>query len=271
MRLAMAQLSLSGSIESNYQKALSYIRAARGCDLLFFPEVQLTPFFPQYEAKYLEARLGKSIEELSVTLDGSRVKGLCSLCREVGLYVSPNLYVKEGSHYYDTSLLIDPHGTVLGTAKMVHVLQAKNFYERDYYTPSDDGFKVFDTPFGRVGIVICFDRHLPESIRTCTLMGAELVIVPTANTLDEDLEMFEWELRVQAYQNNVYLAMCNRVGREGSMDFAGRSIVVDPDGRVLCEADASERLVVQELDLASAKRSRERRPYITTRRRDVYL
>ena len=75
-------------------------------------------------------------------------------------------------------------------------------------TPSEDGFKVFDTPFGKVGIVICFDRHLPESIRTCTLKGAQLIIIPTANTLAEPLEMFEWELRVQAFQNNVFVAMC---------------------------------------------------------------
>ena len=78
------------------------------------------------------------------------------------------------SRRYDTSLWIDPHGELLDCAKMVHIAQAEQFYEQDYYTPSDDGFKVFNTPFGRVGIVICYDRHLPESIRTCTLMGAQL-------------------------------------------------------------------------------------------------
>ena len=98
---------------------------------------------------------------------------------------------------------------------MVHVFQAPQFYEVDYYTPSEDGFKVFDMPFGRVGIVICFDRHLPESIRTCSLLGAALVIVPTANCKAEPMELFEWEIRVQAMQNSVFVAMCNRVGLEG--------------------------------------------------------
>ena len=79
---------------------------------------------------------------------------------------------------------------------MEHIAQNKNFYEQDYYTPAKDEFKVFSTPFGKIGIVICFDRHLPENIRTCALKGADLVIVPTANTKAEPMELFEWEIRV---------------------------------------------------------------------------
>jgi predicted amidohydrolase len=154
---------------------------------------------------------------------------------------------------------------------MVHVLQATNFYERDYYTPSEDGFKVFNTPFGKVGIVICFDRHLPESIRTCTLMGAELIIIPTANTTSENLEMFEWEVRVQAYQNNVYIAMCNRVGLESNMNFAGQSLIVDCDGNIVFKANAEEQLITQTLDISKVKVSRKGRPYLSTRRKELYL
>jgi predicted amidohydrolase len=271
MKLAMAQISLSNDIENNYKKTLEYIENSKGCDLIFFPEVQLTPFFPQYEAKDLKFKLGKSIEELSLTLDDVKIREICKLCKRIGMYVSPNFYVKDDTNYYDMSLFINPNGEIVGNAKMVHILQAENFYERDYYTQSDDGFKVFETPFGKVGIVICFDRHLPESIRTCTLKGAELIIIPTANTIAENLEMFEWELKVQAYQNNVYIAMCNRVGKESNMEFAGQSLVVDCDGNTIFKADGSEQLIVQELDLTLAKESRKRRPYITTRRKDMYL
>lgn len=102
-----------------------------------------------------------------------------------------------------TLLMIDSNEGLVGVSKMVYVYQANKFYEQDYYTPSEDGFKVYDTPFGKIGIVICFDRHLPESIRSCAKQGAELIIIPTANTLDEPMEMFEWEIRVQAYQNIV--------------------------------------------------------------------
>lgn len=87
--------------------------------------------------------------------------------------------------------------------------------------PSDDGFKVYDTPFGKIGIVICFDRHIPESVRMCAAQGAQLIIIPTANLTTENQELFEWEVRVQAYQNLVYIAMCNRVGKEDDLIFAG--------------------------------------------------
>lgn len=271
MKIAMAQISLSNDIESNYKKTLDYIKKSKGCDLLFFPEIQLTPFFPQYRAKDLNSKLEKSIQELSISLNDIKIKEISALCRENNIYISPNFYIKENSQYYDMSLFINSQGVLEDTCKMVHILQAKNFYEQDYYTPSEEGFKVFDTSFGKVGIVICFDRHLPESIRTCTLMGADLIIIPTANTTTENLEMFEWELRVQSYQNNVYIAMCNRVGAEFNMDFAGQSIIVDCDGNVIFKADNSEQLIVQELDLSLVKKSREIRPYITTRRKEMYL
>ena len=94
------------------------------------------------------------------------------------------------------SFLIDDEGNIIGTQKMVHVAQCEQFYEQSYYTPSEEGFSVFDTKIGKIGIVVCFDRHYPESIRTEALRGAELILVPTANTTAEPLEMFQWEIRV---------------------------------------------------------------------------
>lgn len=154
---------------------------------------------------------------------------------------------------------------------MVHIAQAKQFYEQDYYTPSDDGFKVFDTPWGKVGIVICYDRHLPESIRTCTLKGADLILIPTANTKAEPMELFEWEIRVQAMQNQVFIAMCNRVGTEGAMEFAGESLVVSPKGDVLVKADDQEQLVYCDIHLPDAAALRKQVPYLSTRRPEWYL
>ena len=71
--------------------------------------------------------------------------------------------------------MINDQGNLMGISKMVHIAQARDFYEQDYYTPSDEGFRIYKTPFGNIGIVICFDRHLPESIRSCAMQGAELV------------------------------------------------------------------------------------------------
>ena len=115
------------------------------------------------------------------------------------------------------------------------------------------------------------DRHLSESVRTCVLKGADLILIPTANTKAEPLTMFEWEIRVQAMQNQVFIAMCNRVGGEGDMDFAGESLVVYPSGDVIIKADDREQLVRCELNLAEAREWREKVPYLGTRRLEWYL
>lgn len=174
MKLAMAQMRMTDSMEENLGTSLEMCALARGSDLLFFPEIQLTPFFPQYEKR--------DVSKYALTPDSDMIARLKAAARDNGYYMSPNVYLELDGKRYDTSLWIDPQGEVLDSAEMVHIAQAEQFYEQDYYTPAPDGFKVFDTPFGKVGIVICFDRHLPESIRTCTMMGAELIIIPTANT-----------------------------------------------------------------------------------------
>jgi N-carbamoylputrescine amidase len=118
-------------------------------------------------------------------------------------------------------------------------------------------------------VVICFDRHYPESLRACALQGAQLVVIPTANVKAEPLELFEWELRVPAMQNSLFIAMCNRVGVEGEMDFAGESLVADPDGGLVAKADDREQILLAEIDLARQQHAAAARPYLALRRPDV--
>lgn len=221
MRLALVQMPNYGSVELNLNKSLRAVEvaAAHGADLVLFPEVHLTEFFPQYP--------GQDVRKYAVTIEGEPVKNFCDICMKNTISAVSNLYLLENDRMYDAGIFIDKNGEVKGVQKMVHVAQAEQFYEQDYYTPSDDGFRVFDTELGKIGIVVCFDRHYPESIRTETLQGADLILIPTVNTKAEPSQMFEWELRVQAFQNSVILAMCNRVGTEGNMCFSGESIVVD--------------------------------------------
>ena len=146
---------------------------------------------------------------------------------------------------------------------MVHIAQAPYFYEQDYYTPADDGFRVYDTPFGKIGIVICFDRHLPDGIRSCAAQGAELVIIPTANIQGEPLELFTWEVRVQAFQNTVFAAMCNWVGPEGEVTFVGASMLAGPDGSLRFRAGEDEALILLDVPLAEAGEARRQRPWLT--------
>lgn len=264
MRIAMAQRKNVGGMEENLARSLSDIREAAeaGADLILFPEVQLTEFFAQYP--------GQDVRRYGVSLDGGEVRAFREACRECRIMASPNVYLREGDRYYDASLLIDHRGELLGLQKMVHIAQAEQFYEQDYYTPAEDGFHVFDTPQGKIGIVVCFDRHYPESIRTESLMGADLILIPTANVKTEPLELFEWEIRVQAFQNSTAIAMCNRVGTEGKMDFAGESLVADAQGNCLLKADDQEHLLLVDLDLAGAAALRAAKPYTCLRRPELY-
>ena len=258
MLSARTVLELSGTPESVMNQALLYIR-------IYFISI---PFMVVYN---FGSAILRSVDRYCLTSDAEEISRLREKARQHHYYLSPNVYLERRGKRYDTSLWITPDGELADTAQMVHIAQAEQFYEQDYYTPSDTGFKVFDTPFGKIGIVICYDRHLPESIRTCTLKGADLIIVPTANTKAEPMEMFEWEMRVQAMQNQVFIAMCNRVGKEDAMDFSGESPVIHPSGDILVKADDSEQLLTCEVSLQEASLWKNKMPYLKTRRPECYV
>jgi len=264
MRIALAQLSLEIAVEENVKKACNAIEeaAGHGCDVICFPEVQFSPFFPQFP--------GRDVTGYLIAIDHPIVERLRRKCRDLGIVCVPNFYQREGDWRFDASPVIDTDGAILGISKMVHIVRTPCFYEQDYYTPADTGFHVYDTTAGAIGVVICFDRHFPESIRTCVLKGAQIIIIPTANTKSEPLELFEWEMRVSAVQSGVFIAMCNRVGVEGEMDFAGESLVVDPSGAVIAKADDRAQLLLADLDLAMVERCRQSRPYLALRRPEYY-
>lgn len=254
MKLALYQLQCTGDMDTMLEKSIAALREAakNGADLILFPEIQFTPFFPQYP--------GRDVRELALTPESDIVRRFCNACREAHIMASPNFYLLENERYYDASLLIGADGNLLGVQKMVHIANTEHFYERDYYSPADDGFHVYDTPLGKIGIVVCYDRHFPESIRTEALMGAELILIPTANTTAEPSEMFAWEIRVQAFQSAVAIAMCNRVGQEDEMDFNGESLVVDANGNIVVQADDRERIVYADIEIGRHKRMRQGSP-----------
>jgi predicted amidohydrolase len=264
MRIGLAQMSMESDIEANYQKSLAFMRdaAKQEVDIICFPEVQLSPFFAQYEKM--------DVSQYVIEENSRYISEMKSLCKETGIYACPNFYIEENGKRYDMSLLIDDNGHIVGKQKMVHVAQCEFFYEQDYYTPSEEGFRVFDTRFGKIGIVVCFDRHYPESTRTEALRGAELIIIPTANTTAEPSELFRREVQVQAFQNSVNIAMCNRVGREDKMIFSGESVVCNYDGDIISAAGPDETLLISEVDLSAASEKRKKKPYTSLRRPNLY-
>lgn len=264
MRIALGQPKLEGNVQNNKAKAIRMMEeaAGNGAQLICFPELQLYPFFPQHR--------NQDVEKYALAIDDLIVSEIQEVCKRLSMTAVLNIYLKQNGKYYDASPVITPDGQISGISKMVHIVQAQGFYEQDYYTPSDDGFKVYRTPAGNVGVVICFDRHYPEAIRSCVLKGADIIIIPTANTKAEPSDMFEWELRVPAMQNSVYIAMCNRVGLEDNMDFCGESIVVHPDGHVIVKADDREQVVYADIDIDEGRKWRSKNLFLPLRRPEVY-
>lgn len=236
-------MKISQNIEKNYEKTLMFIKKAseNNADLICFSELQLTPFFPQYPKK--------DANEYLMMHDSEYVMGIQKACAEYGIYASPNLYLRQNSKNYDMSFLIDCKGEIIGNQKMVNIANNKFFYEKDYYCPGEDGFNVFETEFGKIGIVVCYDRHFPESIMVEAKKGADLILIPAANTFQEDTELFKWEIKVQAYQNKVNIAMCNRVGTENEMDFSGESIICDRVGKTIALGSNDEEIIYGEVRL----------------------
>ena len=264
MKIALCQMSMSDNIIENLDKSLKALEEAslNDADLIVYPEIQLTKFFPQYP--------GKPNDDYAVTMEDEIINKFKESCKKYEIMSAPNLFLFEENNYYDATFLINKEGEIIGKQKMVHIAQAEQFYEQDYYTPSEEGFLIFNTEHGKIGIVICFDRHYPESIRTQTIKGADLIIIPTANVKTEPLDIFQYEIQVQSYQNSVYIAMCNRVGNEDKMNFAGESIVTDPNGKVIKKADDKEQIIYVDIDIQEARNIRKSHHYTNLRRPELY-
>jgi N-carbamoylputrescine amidase len=168
--------------------------------------------------------------------------------------------------------VIDADGTLLGPTRMVHITDYEGFHERGYYEPGDTGAPVYTTRAGRVGVAICYDRHFPEYMRALALGGADVVLVPQAGTVDEWPDgLFEAEMRVAAFQNGYFVGLCNRVGQDGNLTFAGESFVCGPDGTVLARAPRGEDYVLlADVDPGLAERSHARQLFMRHRRPELY-
>lgn len=246
-RFAVLQHAMAPEIETNLETAARLMAQAadRGAELVVFPEVQLSPFFPKHRAPEGADPAGGYL----MTPDHPAVRRLSELARAHRLVTVANVYMAREGRRYDASPVFDADGTLLGVSEMVHVAQFENFWEKDYYAHGE-AFHVYDTAAGRIGVVICYDRHFPESWRACALQGAEIIATPTCNLADEPLELFASEMAVMAMQNSVYALLANRCGTEDVVRYAGRSVIAGPDGTILARAGESEEVLLADYDLA---------------------
>jgi N-carbamoylputrescine amidase len=267
MKIALIQQHATRDKASNVARGLAALDTAarHGAELACFAELAFEWFYPQVPAD-------SAFRDLAEPLDGPTVRAFQKKARELGIVAVINLYERDGQNTYDSSPVIDADGTLLGVTRMIHITDYPCFHEQGYYTPGDKGAPVFRTKAGAVGVAICYDRHYPEFMRALALSGADLVIVPQAGALDEWPEgLFEAEMRVAAFQNGYFTALCNRVGKEEKLDFAGESFVCGPDGEVIARAPKGvDAILYADLDLAALPKSNARRLFLKHRRPQLY-
>jgi N-carbamoylputrescine amidase len=267
VKIALVQQAAGHDREDNVRRGLAALEdaARQGAHLVAYAELAFERFYPQRPASAEPWTLGEPVP-------GPITDRFSRKARELGVVVVLNLYESDGRQGYDCSPVIDADGTLLGRTRMIHITDYPCFHEQGYYVPGDTGAPVYDTQAGRIGVAICYDRHYPEYMRALALGGADLVVVPQAGALDEWPEgLYESEMRVAAFQNGYFVALCNRVGQEECLTFAGESFVCGPDGAVTARAARLEEAILfADLDLGSADGSHARRLFLKHRRPQLY-
>jgi len=267
MKTALIQQSASEDIKSNINKAVHSVKEAaeNGANIICFAELSFTPFYPQKP-------VGENKIKLVDTIPGPTTKMFSKLAKEFGVVIILNLYEKDGDNFYDSSPVINIDGNILGVTRMIHITDYACFHEKGYYDPGNNGAPVFETKFGKIGIAICYDRHYPEYMRALALKGAEVVFIPQAGSVDEWPEgLYEAELRVASFQNGYFTALCNRVGEEECLTFAGESFVCNPEGIVITKAKSGkDEILYCDIDPEKVKSSSAKKLFLKDRRPELY-
>ena len=267
MRIALIQQTASEDNESNIVKGLKNIdkAAEMGAELAVFAELAFTRFYPQYRAN-------KNLSELAEPVPGPTTKRFMNKAKEHNMVIVINLFEIEKGHTYDSSPVIDSDGSLLGTTRMVHIADYECFYEKSYYEEGNHGAQVYNTAVGKVGVAICYDRHYPEFMRALGIKGAEVVVIPQAGTIGEWPDgLYEAELQVASFHNGYFCALANRVGKEDQMEFAGESVITNPEGRIIAQSPSGiDDILIHNLDLSEVEKSNARTMFFRDRRPDIY-
>jgi N-carbamoylputrescine amidase len=267
-RIALVQQKCSHDIAGNQQKGLEAVKKAadQGANIICFAELAFEPFYPQVPAS-------KNNLDLSEPVPGPTTDKFSELAKDLNVVVVLNLFERDEDFSFNTSPVINSDGNLLGKTRMIHITEYEYFHEKGYYHPGNKGVPVYDASYGKIGVAICYDRHFPEYMRALALAGAQIVFIPQAGAVDEwPEELFEAEIRVAAFQNGYFSALCNRVGKEPKLIFAGGSFVCDPAGKVIAQAgQGGEEILYCDCDLEMIEKSHARRLFFRDRRPELYL
>jgi predicted amidohydrolase len=267
MKIALIQQHASHDMADNLRLGLeaAQVAADEGAQVICFAELAFDRFLPQVQAT-------PEALDRAEPIPGPTTEAFARLAKDNEVVIILNLFEAHAGQTFDSSPVIDADGTLMGTTRMVHITEYEHFHEQGFYAPGDQGTPVFATRFGKIGVSICYDRHYPEYMRSLALQGAELVIVPQAGAVGEWPEgLYEAEMRVSAFQNGYFTALCNRVGEEEHLTFAGESFVCGPDGEVLARAgEGTDEILYCDVDLAQCAGSHARKLFLRDRRPELY-
>jgi N-carbamoylputrescine amidase len=275
VRIALVQGRDYGSPESNLAQTQESIREAAkgGAQVVCTQELFNLPYFCREQDPELFA--------LAESVPGPTTESLSGLAAELGIVIIASLFERRASGvYHNTAAVIDADGTYLGKYRKMHIPQDPGFEEKFYFTPGDLGYKVWETKFGKIGVLICWDQWYPEAARIAALAGAEILFYPTAiGWLPEEkaelgaAQHTAWETvqRGHAVANGCYVAAVNRTGTEGDTEFWGQSFVADFYGQVVARASVIEdEVLFADCDLKALEDTRRIWPFFRDRRIDSF-
>jgi len=277
--LGLVQMRCSADGDANLDKAVHFIRQADqgGADIICLPELFRSLYFCQ--------RVDPALFELAEPVPGTTTDKLGQLAKQIGKVIVASVFERRSAGvYHNTAAILDADGSLAGVYRKMHIPDDPLYYEKYYFTPGDTGFQAFNTRFGRIGTLVCWDQWFPEAARLTALQGAQVLVYPTAiGWHPRERAQFgadqhqAWEVsqRGHAIANGVYVAAINRVGHEGpadaGLDFWGASFVSDPFGVVVKRASHDqEQVLVVECDLKKQEDIRRNWPFLRDRRIDAY-
>lgn len=274
-RIALLQLTAEHDPAANAAKTEKAIRdaAREGAQIICTQELFTTQYFCTIQ--------DTDHFDLAEPIPGPITTSHQELAKELGIVIVASGFEKRATGlYHNTAWVIDSDGEFLGAYRKSHIPQDPGFEEKFYFTPGDTGYQCFDTTFGKIGVLICWDQWYPEAARITALKGAEILIYPTAIGWlpDEKNELGEaqhnaWQA-VQcghAVANACYVCAINRTGTEGETEFWGQSFVADHYGQIIAKAPTSnEKILYADLNLSKLEQHRRIWPFFRDRRTDTY-
>ena len=274
--VAATQFACTWDRDANVAIAEKLIReaAGRGAQIILIQELFETPYFcKDHISRHLE---------LAKPLEGHpAVEHFQSLARELKVVLPVSVFEQAGQAFYNSLVMVDADGSVLGSYRKSHIPEGPGYHEKFYFSPGDTGFKVFDTAYAKLGVAICWDQWFPESARCMALMGAEILMYPTAigsEPQDASIDSSgHWQRIMQGHAaaNIMPLVASNRIGTEKgekyTMTFYGSSFISSHTGEKIAEADrATESVLTAEFDLNEVRRYRQAWGVFRDRRPDLY-